>query len=168
MEWGQQQVGSLIAKLRTRLLAVSHLKFICNFQTKKSITEGLFDSAMAYCLPVFGGLDKGDIRDIQVLQNKAARLVCKAPPRANRAELFQRLGWLTVNQQISYHTLITVYKIRQSSEPEYLADFLNNVNINEKIMIPNIRIGLVMNSFCFKGSASWKSPPESLRQMLWK
>ena len=162
LKW-QQQVRSLIAKLRTRLLAVAHLKLICNFQTKKTITEGLFDSAMAYCLPVFGGLDKGDIREIQVLQNKAARLVCKAPPRANRAELYQRLGWLTVNQQISYHTLITVYKIRQSSEPEYLADFLNNVNINEKIIIPNPHLSITQRSFVFRGSALWNQLPPDIR-----
>ena len=162
LKW-QQQVKFLIVKLRTRLVALTHLKFICNFQTKKSITEGLFDSAMVYCLPVFGGLDKGDIRDIQVLQNKAARLVCKAPPRANRAELYQRLGWLSVNQQICYHTLITVYKIRKSSEPEYLANFLNNVNMTGKIIIPNPHLTITQRSFVFRGSTLWNQLPQNIR-----
>ena len=31
--------------------------------------------------------------------------------------------------------------------------------------IQNIKIGLVQNSFCFRGSASWNSLPESLRLM---
>ena len=103
LKW-HRQTENLVSKLRKRISGLAQIKFLLPFRLRKIVTEGMFNSVLAYCLPVFGGLDKGDIREIQVLQNKAARLVCKAPPRANRAELYQRLGWLTVNQQISYHT----------------------------------------------------------------
>ena len=35
--------------------------------------------------------------------------------------MYNKLNWLTVNQLIAYHTLIAVYRVRQSREPEYLA-----------------------------------------------
>ena len=71
--------------------------------------EGLFNSVLLYCLPVFGGLETGQLNKIQVLQNKAARLVLHAPPRAKRTEMFAKLEWFTINQLIHYHTLIGVF-----------------------------------------------------------
>ena len=46
-----------------------------------------------------------EIRDIQILQNKAAQLVTHSPPRSNRNVMFDKLGWLTVHQLIRYFTL---------------------------------------------------------------
>ena len=71
LKW-RQQVSRLLAKLRTRLTALLHLKYICPFHIRKTVTEGIFNSVMIYCLPLFGGLDKGQIQDIQVLQNESA------------------------------------------------------------------------------------------------
>ena len=34
--------------------------------TMKTITEGLFNSVLLYCLPLFGGFDKGKIQATQV------------------------------------------------------------------------------------------------------
>ena len=60
----------------------------------------------------------------QVLQNRAAHIVVKLPPRTNRHLLFDKLGWLTVLQLIAYHTLLAVFKIKHSGEPEDMATTL--------------------------------------------
>ena len=162
MKW-HKQVAVLTAKLRTRLLGINHLKYICNYDTRKTITEGMFNSVLVYCLSVFGGLDKCEVKEVQVLQNKAARLVCLAPPRARRVELYKKLGWLSVNQLISYHDLITVFRIRNSSEPEYLAEFLRNDNRNGSIVVPNQRLSVTQKSFVFRGSTLWNQLPLNVR-----
>ena len=64
-------------------------------------------------------MDDGDIKDLQVMQNKAAQVVTLSPPRAERSVMFNKLGWLTVSQLIFYHSVISVHKIRNSREPEY-------------------------------------------------
>ena len=125
LKW-HSQIADLLAKLRKRLTGLANLKYIVPFQVRKIITEGIFNSVLVYCLPLYGGSDIGHVKDIQVLQNKAAQIVCHAPPRAKRSQMFDTLGWMTVNQLVSYHTLITIFKIRNSSEPEYLARFLKD------------------------------------------
>ena len=67
----------------------------------KTIAEGLCNSVLVYCLPLFGGCDKGDLQATQVLQNKAAQIVTRSPPRAHRESMYDSLGWMTVNQ-LSY------------------------------------------------------------------
>ena len=98
-----------------------------------------------------------------MIQNKAAQIVTHKPPRTSRAELYSKLGWMTVNQLVSYHTILAVFKIRQSGEPEYLASFLKNDSRNGKIIVPNLKLGLAQKSFCYRGSTEWNLLPEHVR-----
>ena len=97
----------------------------------------MFYSVLVYCLPLFGGCDVQELKSLQVLQNKVARIVTHSPIRAGRQTLFDQLGWLTVKQLILYHTLLTVYRVRNTQEPEYLASILRRENYYGKIIIPN-------------------------------
>ena len=123
----------------------------------------MFNSILVYCLPLFGGCNIGDMKKLQVLQNRAAQVVTRMPPRSSRAALFGKLKWLTVNQLVVYHTLLSVFKTRQSGEPEYLAQFLNNDNRLGKIIIPTTSLSLAKRSFSWRGSENWNCLPSSLR-----
>ena len=163
MKWNSQ-VNSLLVKLRKRLNSLWYLQKICPFGVRKTMTEGIFNSVMNYCLPLFGGVGKVLCNQIQVLQNRAARFVCNAPPRANRSRLFANLDWLTVNQTIRYQTLIAIYKIRKTKEPEYLANFICRDSRNQRIMLPLRNLTLFDESFCVRGSNHWNQLPLQLRR----
>ena len=162
LKW-QKHVAVLKSKLSSRLMGLMNLKYIAPYPTRKKIAEGIFNSVLMYCLPLYGGCDVEHIKAIQVLQNKAAQIVCHAPPRSKRAPLYDSVGWLTVNQLISYHTLISVFKIRRSGEPEYLARILTNDNINSRIIIPVTDLSLAMRSFTYRGAREWNQLPATLR-----
>ena len=119
LKW-HKQVTELLSKLKKRLAGLAHLKFILPYNLRKIVSEGLFNSVLGYCLPLFGGCDIGEIKSLQILQNKAAQIVTHSPPRSVRSQLYDQLDWLTVNQLIRYHTLLTVFRIRTIGEPEYL------------------------------------------------
>ena len=113
------------------------------------MSEGLFNSVLGYCLPLFGGCNVSDIKDIQVLQNKAAQMVTHSPPRAIRNQMFDELQWLTVNQLIRYFTLLAVFRIRLAGEPEYLASSLGRDNRNGNIIIQKTNLTLFRKSFTY-------------------
>ena len=129
------------------------------------VCEGLFNSVLGYCLPLFGGCDTAEIRDLQILQNKAAQIITQSPPRAIRNPMFDKLDWLTVNQLVTYHTLLAVYRVRTTGEPEYLAESLCNVNRNGHIIVKSTKLSLLKNSFKFRGACNWNGLPLSLRKM---
>ena len=130
----------------------------------KRVTEGIFTSVLVYCLPVFGGCDKYELESLQVMQNKAARLVTNSPIRTRRKELFAKLDWLTVNQLVFYHSALTTYRIRASSEPEYLSNIMSRDNRAGRIIIPNTTLSLAMKSYCYRGASQWNSLPYSIRK----
>ena len=158
------QIQNLLSKLKTRLTGLNKIKFIVPYHLRKIITQSIFNSIMVYCLPLFGGCDKSEIQDLQVLQNKAAQIVMHAPPRSKRSDLYDKLEWLTVNQLIVYHTLITIFKIRQNKEPEYLAEKLTVDTPTGRILIPNTQLRLEQNSFIVRGSSSWNNLPFRTRK----
>jgi hypothetical protein len=163
LKW-HTQVENLVKKLRKRLVGLNSLKYILPFQSRKQITLGMFNSVLVYCLPLFGGCDIHEIKELQVLQNKAAKVVTHSPPRAERLALYARLKWLTVNQLISYHTLLTVFKIRQSGEPEYLASFLQDDSRAGQIILTNTKLTLFMKSFVWRGVSTWNQLSLELRK----
>ena len=61
LKW-QKQVLVLSGKLKTRLVGLAKLKHIVPAAIRKTITEGVFNSVLVYCLPLFGGMDNGDLK----------------------------------------------------------------------------------------------------------
>ena len=106
------------------------------------------------------------ISERSLLQNKAAQIVSHFPPRTSRTELYDKVQWLTVNQLILYHTLLTIFKVRKNNEPECLASKLKNDTRTGHILIPNMKLGLAQNAFTIRGSASWNYLPENIRNQL--
>ena len=79
--------------------------------------------------------------------------------------MYDRLGWLTVHQLVEYHTVLAVFRVRQSGEPEYLAHSLCNDNRNGHINIKITRLTLLQKSFVFRGACSWNDLPQSIRNL---
>ena len=113
LKW-HKQVEELLKKLKKRLTALQNLMNIIPFHLRKRITEGIFTSVLAYCLPVFGGCDKFEIEALQIMQNKAARLVTHSQLRTSRQEIYSQVGWMTVNQLVFYFSALSTFRIRQS------------------------------------------------------
>ena len=162
LKW-QDHFDFVKSKLKMRLQGLKQLSKIASLEVKKQIANGVFNSVLVYCLPLIGGTEKKNIKALQVLQNKAAQIVCQALPRTSRNELFDITGWMTVKQLISYHTLLTVFRIRSSGEPEYLESHLNKDTRNGRIQLPCFKIKLAQNSFRYRSIKWWNMMPENIR-----
>ena len=103
------------------------------------------------------------MKDLQVMQNKAAQIISHSPPRAHRSTMYDNLQWLTVNQLIFYHSAITVFKIRENREPEHLAEILCQDNRNRRIIIPNLDLRLAQKSFSMRAAENWNQIPLEIR-----
>ena len=62
-----------------------------------------------------------------------------------------------------YHTLVTVFRIRKSQEPEEVGVILTRDNHNGHIIMKNTQLSLYRNSFVFRGSLLWNKLPREIR-----
>ena len=157
------QINELLKKLKKRLTGLQNLRNIIPFKLRKQITGGIFNSVLSYCLPVFGGCDKFEMEALQIMQNRAARLVTHSHSRTSRQVMFSQVGWMTVNQQAFYFSALSTFRIRQSKEPEYLSSIMNRDNRAGRIIVPNTDLTLAKNSYCFRASSQWNLLPEHIR-----
>ena len=155
----------LLKKLKKRFTGLVKLRSIIPFHLRKRITEGMFTSVLAYCLPVFGGCDQYELEALQVMQNQAARLVTHLPLRTPRIELFRKIEWMTVNQLVYYHSALSTFRIRQSGEPSYLSGIMGRDNRSASIIVPNTRLTLAKRSYCYRSAEQWNRIPSNIRSM---
>ena len=162
LKWSKH-ISYLTTKLNSRIIGLEKIKRIMNRKKRKNIVEGIFNSVLCYGITLFGGCTKQELKSLQVQQNRAARLVVGAPPRTNTRWVFDQLSWFTVNQLIAYHTLIMVFRIRQSKEPESLATQLLQDSRQGRIVLKKVNLDLYKNSFVYRGSLLWNRLPHSYR-----
>ena len=165
MKWSKQ-IDVLKSKLKDRLTGLSKVRnIVSSLKLRKTIAEGIFTSILVYCVPLWGGCAKGELQQLQVIQNIAVQHVLRLPRRSSRREMFKSIGWLTVNQLVFFHTVMAVYKIRRTGEPEYLAEKLRQDNYRGGLVVPATNLSLAKNSFCFRGADYWISLPAAVRNL---
>ena len=165
LKWSQH-IGVLTSKLKSRLTGLEKLKYVMTKASRNKIVQGVFNSVLCYCIPLYGGCNKSELHQLQVQQNRAARCVLRLPPGSNRDFIFKKLGWFTVRQLIAYHTLIAVYRIRTNRQPEYLANILTRDNMYGNIIVQNSSLELFRNSFTYRGSVLWNRLPKHTRKEI--
>ena len=162
LKWAEH-IAHLKGKLKLRVVGIQKLRFVLPTCKLKLVAEGIFNSLLTYCIPLWGCCEASDIRSLQVLQNVVARHVLKRPVRSQRSELYDSLGWMTVHQLAVYHSLLIVMKIRKTMEPEYLFDQLSHENFRGKIIVPNTHLSLAKKSFCWRAAECWNKLPEDMK-----
>ena len=68
LKW-TEHIEFLVSKLNKRLVALEKLRCIMDVRTRKTIVEGVFNSVLCYCLPLYGGSSQQDLKPLQLLQN---------------------------------------------------------------------------------------------------
>ena len=109
------------------LNALLKISWSANFKTRKMIANGIVMSRIIYLIEVYGNASEYLLRFLQVLQNKAARIVTRLRWGTETALLLNQVGWLSVKQLYVYHSLVLVYKMQHGGKPTYLnGKFRNN------------------------------------------
>ena len=97
---------------------------VANFKNRKLIANGIFLSKLSYLIPLWGGCNLNLLHSLQILQNKAARIVTKLDWGTPTSVLLSQCGWLSVYQLSVYQTCILVHKVLASKSPLYLFNLI--------------------------------------------
>ena len=166
---------SLVKQLTTRLNALKLISSAASFKTRLMLTNGLFMSKLVYCISLWGGCEDFLIKSLQVVQNKAARLICRKGIYTPVRTLLNECNWLSVSQLVFFHSVVLLRKIRQCQKPKYLHEMFT---INRRYNTRGENIGklssasdvlpvqgLNLKSFRWQSIQAWNSLPVRIRQI---
>ena len=72
LKWNEH-LNELKKKLKLRLSGLYKVRNIVATNWLKKVADGIFNSVLIYCIPLWGQCGKGELRSLQVLQNMGAR-----------------------------------------------------------------------------------------------
>ena len=175
MKWGehlQDNNESLLRSLNSRVGALKLIGKVASFKTRKMIADGVFMSKLAYLIALWGGCSKQLLISLQKVQNKAARVVTKLDWNTHARDLLHQCGWLSVHQLAVYHSVVLVYKVRQTESPRYLFSmFSAKYNCDTRQAASGlirhtrgIELDIAKDSFRWRASNEFNSLPLVTRQ----
>ncbi len=143
----KNQVKNLGVILETDLSFSSHVKAITksayyhlkniarirNFvssQDLEKLVHAFITSRVDYCNGLLTGLPKKTIRQLQLIQNAAARILTRNRKSEHITPVLRSLHWLPVTFRIDFKVILLVYKSLNGLGPKYIADMLTEYKPN--------------------------------------
>ncbi len=132
-------LNCLEADIFSILSAYYHLKNIarirCFFSSQdlEKLVHAFITSRVDYCNGLLTGLPKKTSRQLQLIQNAAARILTWTRKSEHITPVLRSLHWLPVTFRIDFKVLLLVYKSLNGLGPKYMADMLNEYKPNRPL-----------------------------------
>ena len=110
------------AKVSRAIGFLKHAKKFLSMATLENLYTGIVEPHFRYCCSVWGCCGSTEIKQLQKLQNRAARIVTNSSfDTPSSRPLIERFGWKTIEQLISYESKTMVLKSLNELAPQYLS-----------------------------------------------
>ena len=166
----QDNEKSLIKSLNTRLKALQKIKRVTSFNQRLAIANGIFNSKAVFLISVWGGCEDYLLDSLQVIINKAMRVICNVGKSVKIEVLQQKTGWLSIRQAVMYHSLMDARRVMTTRQPAYLhhklslalaeGERLHNTRYGAQQAAP--RLALIQSSWLHRAAAGYRRLPGSL------
>ena len=150
---------------------ISRIKGLMSQQDLEKLVHAFVFSRLDYCNGVFTGLPKKSIRQLQLIQNAAARVLTKTKKVDHITPVLRSLHWLPVCQRIDFKILLLVYKALNGLGPKYITDLLTNYEPSRPLRssgtglltVPRVRTKHGEAAFSYYAPYIWNKLPETCR-----
>ena len=106
-----EHVEHVISKVNQRLGLLRRIKHLLPYNARLLYYKSLVLPILDYADMVWGDKDNAVLmNNLQVLQNKAAKLVLDKPLYSSVTDALNQLGWLNLKQRWHFHRFLYVYK----------------------------------------------------------
>jgi hypothetical protein len=115
---------------------------------------------------IFMGTEE-KIRDLQIIQNRAMRLILKKGPRTSVEWMLSTLQMMSVKQRVN--TLVLIYKMKNSMLPKYMSDEVQlNRKVAEKVLrnrLPKYNKSCTQNTMWHNGLKLFNELPPQTKNL---
>ena len=108
------------SKVGSRLGLLSRIRACLTLEASKQVYTSLVQPLFDYADVAWGEISKGFCKELQRLQNRAARIILR---RKTSKNAFHLLNWLRLTCRRKLHKCILVFKCLNNLVPKYLTEY---------------------------------------------
>ncbi len=150
---------------------IARIRCFVSSQDLEKLVHAFITSRVDYCNGLLTGLPKKTIRQLQLIQNAAARILTRTRKSEHITPVLRSLHWLPVTFRIDFKVLLLVYKSLNGIGPKYMADMLTEYKPNRplrslgssQLEIPRVHTKQGESAFSYYAARSWNQLPEEIR-----
>ena len=131
----KDQLNEVVRMSNYNLRNIAFIRKYLDGNSVKTLVHSCVINRLDYCNSIYYNLPKYQLKRLQRVMNKAARLIKKVPP-FNR--ITPALHWLPINARIVYKICVLTYQALEIGKPEYLRSLLQPFTLGNDIKIRHI------------------------------
>ena len=154
-----------------QLKKIARLRGYTSKQDLEKLIHAFISSRLDYGNSLFEGLPKKAIKQLQLIQNAAARVLARTKKAEHISPILKSLHWLPVCHRIDFKILLIVYKSLNGPGPKYLSELLQHYEPSRSLrssgtgllIVPRYKTKHGEAAFCHYAPHSWNKLPEDIR-----
>ena len=169
-----EHIDYVCKKVNMRLSVLGRTRKYLSVKTSLMLYKSLVMPYFDYCDTLWDCCSCQLKQKLQILQNRALRIINKADRRTHISDLHNMSKILTLEQRRKYHTHVFMYKALNNLCPDYISSkFCYSSNIHQhstrsassnSLHIPRINLNVGKSRISYRGAISWNSLPPEIRQ----
>ena len=142
----------------------------------KNIQSMLYKTIIAphfdYCNVVWGRCNKTIFNKLQVLQNRAAKIITGANRYDSSSQALSDLDWKNLDKRLFYNEAVTMFKIINNDAPSYLCrrfevkETIYNMRNKGSLHLVKPNTEYMKRSFCYRGAILWNSLDANVKSAI--
>ena len=165
-------IDYLCSTISIKISLLKQLSTYVPVKVQKLFYQGYILPLIDYGSNTWGSTSKLNIERLSKLQKRAARIILKADFDTPSSEMFNELGWSTIENRHNYNKAVLTYKALNDLTPEYISNLLkptfetHNRNLrsatNGSLSVPRSRTSFFDRSFSATAPKLWNSLPKEI------
>ena len=116
----QTQITNVVKAANFQLLNIANIKRFLDQDCLKMLINSLVISKIDYCNSLYHNLPANQLKRLQDILCKSARLITGATRRERITPILIDLHWLPIKARIEYKICVLTYVALKTNEPDYL------------------------------------------------
>ena len=158
------QLTALKSSYMLKLRNISRIKSFLSNDQIKVLVLAIVISTIDYCNALYYRCPGNVIDQLQVIQNRACRIIFGLKKKESVEEKLQSLHWLKVKERIEFKLLMLIYKALHNAAPTYISELLTPASLDSRNKFI-LHTGNQKSNRAFKCCAPvlWNSLPNALK-----
>ena len=132
-----QHINHIATKISRGLGMIGRVRNMLPFSVLRTLYFSLVYPYLNYCCIIWGGASATALRKIEVLQNRAVRLITRAPFRSSSSPIYNRLHFFKIVDLHILQIAIFMFKVKHEQLPASCLNYFKLSSVSYSLRVVN-------------------------------